>query len=236
MKKFVKIVSIALCIMLAVCAAAETKLTVNGKGISLVPADVAVVQVGARINSNSVKDAQNQVNEIIKSIRDSLLANGIREEDINTDRIYVNPRYDYSTGMDEIVGYMAYSYLSVKTENMNAIGTIVDLALDAGANMLENISFSAKDTSMAEQEALTSAVLDARSDAEIIAKAAGLEIVSIESISEGHTYSADSGSNVFMKNTMVEEAVAEADGAAPTFVQAAKLQVTGEVTVVFICK
>lgn len=237
MKKIMKIAALALSLMLVVCAAAETKITVNGTGIAYVPADVAVVQVGARINSDSVKDAQNQVNEIIKAIRESLIENGIAEEDINTDRIYVNPRYNYSDGMEEIVGYMAYSYLSVKTEKMDAIGTIVDLALDAGANMLENITFSSKDTTSAEAASLTDAVLDARRDAEIIAKAAGLEIVSIDTISEGYSYSADSGSNVFYKSTaagVVEEAAA--DYGAPTFVQAAKLQVTSQVTVVFNCK
>lgn len=236
MKKLIRIASLILALMLCAAAFAETKITVNGSGLSLVPADTAIISMGVRKNNASVKEAQNEVNEIIAAIRAALIENGIKEEDINTDRIYVNPRYDYTHDYEEIIGYSAFSYLSVKTENMNAIGTIVDLALDAGANMLENITFSAKDTSAAQQVALTEAVKNARRDAEIIANAAGLEIVSIESISEGRVMTYDSGSNAFYKMTAADMAVEEAASGASTYVQAAKLQVTNDVTVVFICK
>lgn len=237
MKYSIKIICFALALLLCISAFAETKVTVNGTGTALVAADTAIISMGVRKNSDSVKEAQNQVNEIIAAIRTTLIENGIGEENINTDRIYINPRYDYNSGYEEIVGYYAYSYLSVKTENMNAIGTIIDLALDAGANILNDITFSAKETADAEKEALKKAVQNARRDAEIIAEAAGLTIASIETITEGISYSADSGSNVFYaKSTAAYGMVEEAAEDAETFVQAAKLQVTNQVTVVFICK
>lgn len=227
-----KLFALVIALMLVCsCAFAQTQITVTGAGTAYVNAEVAIISVGVRITDADVREAQSRVNTAINTIRDSLLEFGVLPEDINTDRINIYPQYDYTNG-ETIVGCNAYSCLSVRTENMDNIGTIIDLALEAGANTLDSISFSAKDTTTAETESLTSAVADALAKAQIIAAAAGLEIKSIVSINEGYTYSMDSGSNAFFKTAAVEESAAfDADRA--TLVQAAKLAVSSEITAVF---
>ena len=116
---------------------------------------------------------------------------------------------------------------------MDMVGTIIDIAFEAGANTLNDIVFSASDTEEASAQALTAAVKDARSKAEIMAAAAGLKITGIESITESYSYSGDSGLNAFYKNAPADAAQAEG---ASTLVQAAKLQVSASVSIVFEAK
>lgn len=71
------------------------------------------------------------------------------------------------------------------------------------------------------------AVEDARRKAEVLAEAAGMQISSIESISEGGSYTYDS-----MRNAVTMEA-STADGAAGTQVQAALVSVDASVSMEF---
>ena len=99
-----------------------------------------------------------------------------------------------------------------------------------GANTLNGITFSAKDTEEASAESLKKAVADAKAKAEILAEAAGLKITGIETISEGGVFSYDNNvSNFSARGTMTKEEAA--DGG--TLVQAAKMIVSASVTVTF---
>ena len=138
--------------------------------------------------------------------------------------------YDYSEGLEEISAYNANSTLAIRLTDMTIVGQVIDLAFGAGANTLNGIDFSASDTDEARASALKSAVADARAKADILAEASGLTITGINAITEGSTYSYDSGSNVFRSKTEAQE---DAAAGTPTVVQAAKLQVGATVTVTF---
>ena len=81
-------------------------------------------------------------------------------------------------------------------------------------------------------ESLKAAVADAKEKAAVLAEAAGLGELEIESIQEGSVYSYDSGVNNFSRKTFGEEAAM----ASPTVVRAAKISVSASVTVVFTVK
>lgn len=217
----------------AACADGETEISVNGKGEVLVAADTAVVTLGVTTQNKDVLEAQNTVNAAIEKIRAALIENGIKKEDINTDRLRIYAVYNYLDGVEQLNAYNASSYLAIRTTDMDMVGTIIDIAFEAGANTLNDIVFSASDTEEASAQALTAAVKDARSKAEIMAAAAGLKITGIESITESYSYSGDSGLNAFYKNASADAAQAEG---ASTLVQAAKLQVSASVSIVFEAK
>lgn len=228
-----KLVSILLlfCLMLSTsCALAETRITVDGTGEVLVSADTAVVSLGVSVRDEDALAAQAGANETIAAIRSILNENGFPEEDINTGMISIYTVYDYADGVEKSL-YQAYSTLAIRTTRMDRVGTVIDLAFKAGANMLDGVSFSASDTSAAEAEALTAAVAEARTHAEILAAAAGMTVTRIEAITEGNSYSYDTGANNFSIKT-AEQAYRDSD----TVVRSAKLCVTGSVTVVFIAE
>ena len=232
MKRMLKTMLLACLVALMVFTACadgkdKTEINVNGSGEVLVAADTAVITLGITTRNKDVLKAQNTVNATIEKIRAALIENGIKKEDINTDRLSIYAIYDYSNNVERLTAYNASSYLAIRTTDMDMVGKIIDIAFGAGANTLNNIEFSASDTEEASAEALTDAVKDARRKAEIMAAAAGLKITGIESITESYSYSGDSGVNAFYKN-----AVMAATGAS-TLVQASKLKVSASVSIVF---
>ena len=229
MRKFLAVFLSLILICAASGALAETKITVSGSGNTLVPADTAIVSLGITARDKDVLKAQQKANEVIAAIRAVLTENGIAPEDINTGYLNIYAMYDYTEGMEEISAYNANSTLAIRLTDMEIVGQVIDLAFGAGANTLNGIEFSASDTDEARAEALKKAVQDARAKAEILAEAAGLKITQIVEISEGATYSYDSGANVFRaKGIETEE-----DASAATVVQAAKLQVSATISITF---
>ena len=206
-----------------------TTLTVRGTGIVSVSADQAQVVLGVRETSVDVQVAQATVNGKINAIYDALLAAGVAKKDIGTESLYIYANYDYSQGVEQLVNYTATNTISISTTEIEKVGEYIDIAFGAGANTLENVNFSARETTEAQKEALQLAVESAFEKAEIIAEAAGMAIESVTTISEGTDYYyGDSGAKY--SNARME-AAAGLDEA--TMVQASSVQVTATVTMEF---
>ncbi|HIS03737.1 MAG TPA: SIMPL domain-containing protein [Candidatus Pullichristensenella avicola] len=204
-----------------------TKLTVSGSGVVLVESDLAIVTVGVREVSDDVLKAQSAVNDKIAAVRQALLDAGVQEADISTDSINIYANYDYSDGAEILVGYTANNSLSVRTSDMENVGALIDAAFAAGANTLDNVQFTVQDSAEAQEQALTMAVEDARRKAEVLAAAAGMGVVSIDTIAETGVYTYDS-----MRNFAVADAAAMESGAG-TLVQAALVSVDASVSMEF---
>ena len=206
-----------------------TKLSVTGSGTVLVESDLAIVTVGVQETSKDVLEAQSTVNEKIAAIKQALLDAGVEESEINTDSINIYANYDYSDNTEVIVGYTARNSLSVRTTDMDNVGSLIDAAFAAGANTLDNVQFTVQDDTQAREQALTMAVEDARRKADVLASAAGLQVASIESISEGGVSVYDSMRNYAADTVMA----AKESGGAGTLVQAALVSVDAMVSMEF---
>ena len=229
-KMFVMLLCLAILALGTGAALAEgTKLTVSGSGTVLVESDLAVVTVGVREASTDVLVAQSTVNEKIAAIKQALLDAGAKESEINTDSINIYANYDYSDNTEVIVGYTARNSLSVRTTDMDNVGSLIDAAFAAGANTLDNVQFTVQDDTQAREQALTMAVEDARRKADVLASAAGLQVASIERISEGGVSVYDSMRNYAADTVMA----AEESGGAGTLVQAALVSVDATVSMEF---
>ena len=206
-----------------------TKLSVTGSGTVLVESDLAIVTVGVQETSKDVLEAQSTVNEKIAAIKQALLDAGVEESEINTDSINIYANYDYSDNTEVIVGYTARNSLSVRTTDMDNVGSLIDAAFVAGANTLDNVQFTVQDDTQAREQALTMAVEDARRKADVLASAAGLQVASIERISEGGVSVYDSMRNYAADTVMA----ANESGSAGTLVQAALVSVDAMVSMEF---
>lgn len=213
-------------------ALAETKITVNGTGEVRVSADTAIISLGVNARDKDVLKAQQSVNETIAAIRNALIKQDLKEENINTDFINIYPVYDYSNDQEQLAAYNASSTLAIKVTDMESVGTLIDVCFEAGANTLNGITFSASDTEAAETEAMKTAVTDAKKKAEILAEASGLKITGIESITEDGVYSYQNDvGNVYSRAAGMKAAAMEED--AGTVVQSAKLIVNAGVSITF---
>lgn len=230
-----KLTALFLALALSLCLAsalADRTVTVTGSGETLVTADTAVVSLGVNVRMPDALQAQSGANEAVARIRAALTGAGFSEEDISTGYINLYAIYNYSEDVEVIAAYNASSTLAVKVTDMARVGEVIDLAFGAGANTLDGVSFSVSDDAAARAESLKAAVADAKEKAAVLAEAAGLGELEIESIQEGSVYSYDSGVNNFSRKTFGEEAAM----ASPTVIRAAKISVSASVTVVFTVK
>jgi len=227
-----------LLVFVASCALAESKISVNGTGEIQVSADNAVITLGVNARDKEVLVAQQKANEAIAAIRKALIARGVAEENINTDYLNIYPIYDYhydgSEQQEEVVAYNASSTLAIRVTDMDQVGILIDDAFGAGANNLNGVSFSVSDAQTANAEALKAAVAEAKAKAEVLAEAAGLKIVGIETISDGGVYNYGNTVGNFSAKMAMEEAAGMDAGS--TVVQAAKIIISATVNVTFIAE
>lgn len=223
------IVLLALVFFGTTTALAETTtLTVRGTGVVGVTADVAQIVLGVREVSTDVREAQATVNEKINAICDALIEAGVDQKDIGTESLYIYANYDYSGDEQRLTGYTASNTISITTSQIDSVGAYIDIAFEGGANTLDSVDFSSRDNEDAQKEALELAVQNAYEKAEIIANAAGMEIVSVKSFDESEqSYSVDTGAKY--SNARIEGAA----GDQSTRVQASSLQIQATVLVEF---
>lgn len=126
-----------------------------------------------------------------------------------------------------VKGYSASNTITIVTADIENVGAFIDAAFNAGANTLDDVSFSASDTTEASQEALRLAIENGRGKAEIMADAAGMALGGIVALTEGDTYNYGTPSYL-AKNLAVAE-----DAGAGTQVLASKQSVTANVTLQF---
>src|SRR5262249_13871648 len=97
----------------------------------------------------------------------------------------VSPQYANSNNdAPRITGYQASNQLEVRLEDVNKLGTALDALVSAGANQMHGVSFLIRNDSDLLSQARAAAVVEARTKAETYAKAAGVGLGTILSISE----------------------------------------------------
>jgi len=188
---FICLISLLLLCNSVICSVAETEqtiLTVQGDGVVYMDADQATITIGVREAAPDVMKAQSAVNGKMAAIIQVLTEKGIEKNNLFTNTIGIYPNYDYSGSDEKIAGYTAYNSVSVLTTDIEQVGAYIDSAFAAGANTLDNVQFSASDTQAANDQALTLAVKNAMDKANVLAKAAGMEVKFIKAIHEGTGY------------------------------------------------
>lgn len=164
-------------------------LRVSGVGEARSNPDVAYVTVGVITQARKAQEAARANAEATQKVVDALRRQAIAEKDIQTSNYSVQPMYENRpSGNPAIIGYQVSNQVRATVRKLNTVGSVIDAALDAGANNVHSVYFSLEERAEAEAEALTKAVQDARRKAETLAKAAGLRIVSVLQINEGGAY------------------------------------------------
>jgi uncharacterized protein YggE len=140
------------------------------------------------------------------SVIAALKRSGVADRDIQTAAISLSPRYSNpeleaqlrarETGQPyvpptqaaRIIGYEARNNVQVRVRRLGNMGRIIDTLIAAGANEVNGPSFTMDEPRAALDEARVEAMANARQRAELYARAAGMRVVRILSISEGGGY------------------------------------------------
>jgi uncharacterized protein YggE len=205
---------------------ATPTVTVVGHGSVTVTPDLASVSLGVTVTETELADAQRKATRVMTKIIAAVKAAGVEEADIQTSyySVYAMTRYDDTGTPLGVSGYQVSNQVNVTVRDLDAVGSLLEDAVAAGANTIYGVTFGVADTSKAESEARAEAVTDAKAVAEELAKAAGLTLGPLVSMSEG------------ILQTNVYAYGQGAGGAGGPPIEAGGLQVTVDVVMTFELK
>ena len=110
---------------------------------------------------------------------------GIADRDIQTSNISLNPEYRYIQDQaPQLTGYSASNQLSVRFRDIAKSGDILDALVAEGANSISGPNLTIDKPEEALDEARTKAVGVGRARAELYARALGMRVVRLVSVSE----------------------------------------------------
>ena len=163
-------------------------LNVSGTGQASGQPDVAVVRLGVETEAEEAAAALSQNNEQMQALIDALQTAGIAEEKIQTQVVQLQPRYEQpdpqGQGTPQLAGYRATNLVEVRVEDLSSLGELLDTAVQAGGNRIENIRFEFGDPADLQDQAREAAWNDARHKAEQLAELAGAELGEVMTITE----------------------------------------------------
>ncbi|HWR60758.1 MAG TPA: SIMPL domain-containing protein [Clostridia bacterium] len=134
---------------------------VTGTGAVKAVPDTAIVSLGI-VTENAILENARRENAVrTNTVVNALASMGIEKKDISTGAFSIDPIYDYIDGRQTFKGYRISNILTVTIEDIAKAGEIIDKATFAGANRIDNVSFTLSDITRYYDEALKLAVLNA---------------------------------------------------------------------------
>lgn len=148
-------------------------LQVTGEGRAQAAPDKVEISLGFTARAPQAAEAFNQVSQAINRVVAALLQAGVQREQLQTEQISLTPVFDEQ---QRLTGYEATSILRVTLRNVSAAGTIIDRAVSAGANRVQEIRFDLTDPAPLAAAALERAVQDANRQAAVLARSLGVRL------------------------------------------------------------
>lgn len=158
------------------------------------PPDEATISVAtqAKASTATAAVAANKVKteKLLAAIR----AAGIRERDIQTQGIQLQPDYRWDPptpngqGQQRLIGYVANNSVQIKTRNVEKLTSLLDALTIAGADSVYGPSFGISDTAPLKREARVRAMKRGEAEATEYARNNGYKSVRLLSVEEGTSY------------------------------------------------
>lgn len=234
MRKF-KILGLmaAFCLLLSCSTAfAQDMRTISVDGTSVIKAmpDQATVNISIESTSKDAKEASAQNAAVMNKIQRDILALSITKDNIKTTDYNLYPVYNRKdNGKQEITGYNVSNQITVTVDNIDLVGTVIDTAINAGANSINSVEFSLKNPQSYKDKVLVQAINDARNKADIIARTLGKNVVNVVSVNSNNSYIEAKTYN----SLMYARASADSAAGASSPIQAGDISVKANISIVF---
>ena len=159
-------------------------MNVSGVGKAYLTPDIAYINIGVQTEKKDASEAVATNNTQTEKVTAALKTAGVDEKDIQTTNfsIYPQPKYDDKGQPTGEITYVVQNTVSVTVRDITKIGDILDAAVKAGANNIYGIQFDVSDKSEALTLAREEAVKNAQVAANDLAKASGVTLGPIQTI------------------------------------------------------
>jgi uncharacterized protein YggE len=166
-------------------ALAGTRLDVGASGEVTRQPDIATLSAGVVTQAGSAASAMADNARRMAAATAALRRAGIADKDIRTATLSLQPQYRYADNQPPVItGYQASNTLSVTFRDIARAGTILDTLVGQGVNQISGPDFAVEHPEAALDEARADAIHAAQARAQLYAKATGLSVRRIVSISE----------------------------------------------------
>jgi uncharacterized protein len=161
--------------------------TVSGVGRVSAPPDVAVIVTGVQTQAKQASDALTQNSQAMTALINALKTAGIAPDDIQTQSLDLQPQFQeptQSNGTRTLIGYIATNTVQVRVRDISKLGAALDTAVKSGGNLIQGIQFEIGNPDPLLTQARDQAMKDARQKADQLAKLAGAQLGSVQTITE----------------------------------------------------
>lgn len=203
-------------------------ISVSGSGELLAEPDVARFSAAIEERGDDPATVRDALSTRISTLRDALLDAGLEEDAIRTGHISIRSTRHHEpvdgSGDDRPPAYYGTHDLTVEVGDVDAVGEIIDVAVDAGADRVSGVRFTLSDAARAKlrEDALSEAIAAATDEAEHIAAEVDSDVIAVKHVDS-------TGGRVVAHRAEVDVA----DDSAGTEVYPDDVRVTATVTVVY---
>ena len=213
---------------------AARTIRVMGTGEIQVAPDRAHIDLAVQTVASTAQEAGEENARLMDQVIEALVGAGIPRDNIETRNYSLYPEYAPPPRPEQpgeeprITGYRAINTVTAEVDDLERVGPLIDIALQAGANQLQSVRFSLQNPDGAQRQAMRRAVEEARESAETIADALG---VALGPVLDASTTAEPFRPVPVMMRTQFESA--DAAAAPPTPIQPGEQTVTAQVTLVY---
>lgn len=167
-------------------------LSVVGNAVLYEQPDTVKVILGTSVLDPDVQkatsSAANNINRALRALKDL----GIPESSIQTLSYAINAEYRYINNEQVLIGYRVIHTIQVTYSGPDLgkmAGKIIDACVGSGLNQVNGVYFAVSDAKLTalRTTALETAVKDAQTKADSIAKILGVKIIGVQSASESYS-------------------------------------------------
>lgn len=195
---------------LTVLAAGSGQTTIYATGQATVsaPPDIATVSFSANSHAQTAEQATSENNRIYARLSTGMRTIGIAAADLKTTGYNLNhvpppppcppmpqsrtapPNAEFAQNSNPVAcvrdpesyGYFVTRSVNVTVHRLDTVGKVIDTAVASGVNNVQGVDYAIANTRALFMRALGQAVSSARSEADVMAQAAGLHVVGVQSI------------------------------------------------------
>ena len=177
------------------------------------PPDEASITVGTQAKAATATEAVAANKVKTEKLLATIRASGIRERDIQTQGIQLQPDYRWDNepngrgGRQTLIGYIASNSVQIKTRNIDKLTSLLDALTTAGADSVYGPNFGISDPAPMRREARVRAMARGAAEATEFARNNGYKTVRLLSVEEGTSYR---GTDVVVTGSRVMNAAAPA--------------------------
>ena len=183
----------------------QTAIYASGQATVSAPPDVATISFNINTHAQTAEQATSENNTIYAHFNTGMRTIGITAAEVKTTGYSLNhvpppppcppmpmqsrtaPNAEFAQAAPCVRDPQSYGYfvsrsVNVTTHHLDIVGKIIDTAVAAGVNNVGGVEYAIGNTRSLYLRALAQAIASARSEGDVMAQAAGLHIVKVQSI------------------------------------------------------